>query len=507
MKLFHRQKPSMEVIDIPIDKIKVINRMRKIDENNVSGLMTSIKEINLLHPICVAKRGNDFILISGNHRKEAFARLNKKYIPAVVREDNALVNQLVEIEENIVSKKNNAIQEALAIVRREEILVQLGRKAVVGSNQYTEDKITNEELARQLGLSRRVYGYKKQVANMVESAQAILSETKFANNMMDMVKLTKEPENIQIEVANILASGGATTFNRAYLLAKLKFTKDGWTEENKKLKSEIESPRSIMRFDRTKNELNDLCIAVSQNEKLRKQKSTALFGTNKVSNYTMLPEHSRWFIKYFSKEGDLVCDNTCGKGSNLISAAYEGRKVIGYDLNKDNVDAIRDVIKNHTKLNDEEIQLHHSCGVEMVEYATAENMIDLFINDIPYIFSTEKYTDDPRDLCNLPKLEDFYERVEVMMKNMKRLIKKSNYSQKIFHPIVMKVGSQRKRELGLFDMATDIEIIGRKIGLTLHDKIYNELKPAMQSYSLKNCFDNKFSMKLHECNLVFVDYQ
>jgi len=271
MKLFHRQKPSMEVIDIPIDKIKVINRMRKIDENNVSGLMTSIKEINLLHPICVARRGNDFILISGNHRREAFARLNKKYIPAVVREDNALVNQLVEIEENIVSKKNNAIQEAQQIVRREEILVQLGRKAVIGSNQYTEDKITNEELARQLGLSRRVYGYKKQVANMVESAQAILSETKFANNMMDMVKLTKEESNIQLEVANILASGDATTFNRAYLLAKLKFAKDEWTEENKKLKSEIKTPKSIMRFDRTKNELNDLCIAVSQNEKLRKQ--------------------------------------------------------------------------------------------------------------------------------------------------------------------------------------------------------------------------------------------
>ena len=95
----------------------------------------------------------------------------------------------------------------------------------------------------------------------------------------------------------------------------------------------------------------------------------------------------------------------------------------------------------------------------MVEYATAENMIDLFINDIPYIFSTEKYTDDPRDLCNLPKLEDFYERVEVMMKNMKRLIKKSNYSQKIFHPIVMKVGSQRKRELGLFDMQQILKLL------------------------------------------------
>ena len=56
-------------------------------------------------------------------------------------------------------------------------------------------------------------------------------------------------------------------------------------------------------------------------------------------------------------------------------------------------------------------------------------------------------------------------------------------------------------------MATDIEIIARKIGLTLHDKIYNELRQAMQTYSIRNCFENRYSMKLHECNLIFLDYE
>ena len=72
----------------------------------------------------------------------------------------------------------------------------------------------------------------------------------------------------------------------------------------------------------------------------------------------------------------------------------------------------------------------------------------------------------------------------------------------------MKVGSQRKpKGGGYFDMATDIELIARKIGLTLHDKIYNKLKSAMQAYALKNCFDKRMSLKLHECNLVFLDYE
>ena len=85
-------------------------------------------------------------------------------------------------------------------------------------------------------------------------------------------------------------------------------------------------------------------------------------------------------------------DNTCGRGTNLIASAYEGRKIIGFDLNKDNLDAIETVVVNHTSLKGDEIKLHHSCGVEMVEYKESSNIIDLFINDIPYIFSTEKYT-------------------------------------------------------------------------------------------------------------------
>ncbi len=328
----------MEVQEIPVKDIKMVNRMRKIDDNNVESLMRSIKELDLLHPICVAKQGDEYIILSGGHRWSAFKRLGRPTIPCVVRENNELVNQLVEIEENIVSKKLNAIEESQAIVLREKILLQLGRKAVVGSNQYTEGLITNSELAKQLGITRRVYSYKKQVANINHDAQRKLGSTKYASNVGDMVHLSKQTDEIQNEVAEILASGGASTYNRAFLLANLKFSKDNWTEENKQLKTEIEPPKSIMKFGRVKDRLNDLCVSVSHNEKLRLQKRTALFGTNKISNYTMLPEHSRWFVKYFSKVGDVVCDNTCGRGTNLIAAAYEGRKIMGFDLNKENID-------------------------------------------------------------------------------------------------------------------------------------------------------------------------
>ena len=172
---------DIEVKQIPINKIKIIHRMRRTDENNVEDLKRSIKEIGLLHSIAVAKKDDGYLLLSGLHRLTAMRELGEEYISATIREDNELINKLVILEENLVAKRLNAIEEAEAIILREQILIKLGRKAVVGSNQYTqEDLITNTELAKQLGYTRRTYSYKKAVANINQEAKDIISETKFA---------------------------------------------------------------------------------------------------------------------------------------------------------------------------------------------------------------------------------------------------------------------------------------------------------------------------------------
>ncbi len=46
-------------------------------------------------------------------------------------------------------------------------------------------------------------------------------------------------------------------------------------------------------------------------------------------------ELGRYFIRTFTKEGDIVLDNTCGSGSFLVSAVLEGRKFIGIEKNQD----------------------------------------------------------------------------------------------------------------------------------------------------------------------------
>lgn len=480
--------------------------MRRTDELKIQDLCESIKGIGLLHAISVAENGENYLLLSGLHRVESFKVLGKDEIPALVHKSNHLTNSLIEVEENLCRSDLNAIQTAEHIIRREELLIALGRKAVIGNNQYTEEKITNEDLARSMGMTRRTYQYKKCVANLNPEAKEILCETKFADNLMDMVKLQKEPDHIQIEIANLLATGKARTFRRAWVVAHMKFKEDKWTDEIKESKQAVGIPKSIMRFDRMENELSRICYLVNGSEELRRTKVSALFGTNPISNYTMNPEQSRWFLEFYSKPGDLVLDNFCGRGTNIITAAFLGRRVVGYDLSPANLTAIQSAVLEHTCTDASDLKLHHSCGVEMVEYATSSNRFDLVLTDPPYIYGAEEYGEDPRDLCSIKSVDEYNLRMEICLRNLKRLIKPSNFKTKEFHPIVMKLGSGRRGETGLIDMSSEVETIARRNGLVIHDKIFNELRSAFQSYNIKRCLEHKYSVKSHETNLVMVKY-
>ena len=498
----------MKVQEIPVADIKVLNRLRKINENKVQELTDSINQVGLLHPVVVAKKDNYFLLLSGNHRYSSYVAQDLPSIPAIVKEDDATINQLIEVSENLISNRLNAIQEANHILLREQLLIKLGKKAVVGTNQHNaEDKLTNEELSKQLGISRRIYQYKKQVANIIPAAQKLIEDTKFAEKMMDMVHLSKQSESIQLEVAKILASGGATTYNRAFVLANLNLKENIWSEDKEKIREELGVPKSIMRFNRANDKLNDLCKLVSKDPQLKITRAVGLYGTNKIPNYTMLPEHSRWFVKYFSNEGDVVADSFFGKGTNLIASAYEGRKIIGWDLSKNNVDAVRKTCIDHTRIKSEDCKLYDTCGIEMEEYKDAHDIIDLALTDIPY-FQAEVYNpDDSRDLGNIKKIDYFLEKLEKYLINIKRLIKPSCYKSKIYKPIIIKCGTKRLGDKGIIDLGTELELLARKVELTIHDKIYNELKSAYASYGLKQSIENRYTVKSHETNLVLLKYK
>ena len=64
----------MRTQEIRIADIKILNRLRKINDSKVDELTDSIKQVGLLHPLVVAKKDNSFLLLSGNHRLKGWLR-------------------------------------------------------------------------------------------------------------------------------------------------------------------------------------------------------------------------------------------------------------------------------------------------------------------------------------------------------------------------------------------------------------------------------------------------
>ncbi|WP_341901105.1 ParB N-terminal domain-containing protein [Synechococcus sp. UW140] len=494
----------LAVVEVPLKLIKVSTRLRGTDEDKVTDLAESIEGIGLLHQITVSKHGEWFHLLDGMHRLEAFRKLGRDTIPASINQSDPLIEELIEVEANLVSAKLTSIDEARFIVRWEEILTSLGKKAIHGDNRWNRSGLTNEDLARTRGMSKRNYQYTKTIANLHPEVQDLLNETSFANNKTDLIALVKESDEVQMEVARLLITGKCNAFKRALELARCKIFAFNWDEEKARLREQIGKPYSVMKWNGDSSPLSRLCKLVSHQDECRVEKRS--WGTFESPNSSQHPDHSAYFINYYSKEGDTIADVMAGRGTNLLVGAALGRKVVGYDLSSQNLEAVRSACLEHTEIAPVDLVLHNSDGVQLKEYEGQESIWDLVTFDPPYILNAENYGEDPRDLCKIKDLEEFNAKLEECLLNLKRLVKQSSFAEKRFHPIVIKVGSARRGENGLIDMATEVEIIARRIGLILHDKVINVLDSQWGMFNVSRCINNRYSVKIHETNLVFLKY-
>jgi ParB family chromosome partitioning protein len=96
-----------------ITGIKVGERRRLADLENVENLAQSIAEHGLINPLTVTKKGR---LISGLNRFEACKHLGWKEIPVIVKDVTDTDAKIVEIDENLVRKEFTYLERAEAIL-------------------------------------------------------------------------------------------------------------------------------------------------------------------------------------------------------------------------------------------------------------------------------------------------------------------------------------------------------------------------------------------------------
>ena len=203
-----------EVIEVDVSQIRTRFRLRTPDEDKIKELADSIKIAGLINPITIDQ--NNY-LIAGFHRWSAYKELGYEYIPAIIKDVSDFQSELISIDENLKRNELNHIEVAEHIVRREELLEELGVRMKRGGNQYSTGFLTTTELAEQLGMSNRIYRLKRQPAEINLEVKEELKYTPHASNLMDMVKLSRE-EIIYKKGRNAVGTGKFAPLNEHLLL-------------------------------------------------------------------------------------------------------------------------------------------------------------------------------------------------------------------------------------------------------------------------------------------------
>jgi len=496
---------STTIEEIPIKDIRLRFRLRTPKDSKIQELAESIKLLGLMNPITIDSQN---YLIAGFHRYGAIQLLGYDTISAIRKDTTSIQGELMEIDENLKRNELNHIEIAEHMVRREELLEQLGVRMKRGGNQYTEGMVTTTDLAEEVGMSNRIYRLKRQPSKITEEARDLIRDTKFAENLMDMVKLSQQDPQLQLDIVNLLITGQCQTFKRAFVEASM--TTYNSTRELKidfDLIGRWGMPKSIMTFKKADVELQKVCDLISKDPELELIKRPSVhFGTSTIPLYGMAADHAEFLVTYYTPEGGLILDNFMGRGTIGLATLWHGRRFIGYDVVPGNVDAFTKVVNKHFPTMGENYQVFNSDGITLEELADKENYLDAVITDPPYVCNAERYSKEEKDISSLNH-KGYMDAIHTNLKNLYRLIKTSNFEEKKFYPVIIKVGTGRKGAQGIIDMDADFQYLARQCGFVLWDKLFNQLSSPFAQLNWERNYVNRYTQKNYETNLVFCKFK
>ena len=150
------------ILQVPVEDI-IPNRFQprlSFDDTSLNDLALSIKQHGIIQPLVLRRKNDKYEIIAGERRFKAAKLAGLASVPAVISnlDDNASAE--VAIVENIQRKDLTAIEEAKSF------------QALLDKGSMTQD-----ELARKMGLSQSAISNKLRLLTLDESVQeAILSE-------------------------------------------------------------------------------------------------------------------------------------------------------------------------------------------------------------------------------------------------------------------------------------------------------------------------------------------
>lgn len=150
---------NQEVLQIALADI-IPNQFQprvNFDEKELEELAASIKEHGIIQPLVLRKMGQKYEIIAGERRYRAATKLGLATVPAIISNIDDQASAEVALVENVQRKDLTSIEEARSY-----------------KNILDKGYLTQEQLAKKMGLSQPAIANKLRLLNLDESVQQAL---------------------------------------------------------------------------------------------------------------------------------------------------------------------------------------------------------------------------------------------------------------------------------------------------------------------------------------------
>jgi len=267
-------------------------------------------------------------------------------------------------------------------------------------------------------------------------------------------------------------------------------------------------PTTIMEFDKDP-ELMRLIDYDNFSEDVKKVKREASDDPDKSQLQMMFstynPTEANFIIDYYTEPGYHILDVFMGRYTRPVISLWRDRRYTGFDTCSKTVEANRSVLREKFPEREKDWDLYHSSGTDLEPFSRRENVFDAVYSCPPY-YDKEQYSGEGKDLSYMDE-QEFDREIQKMFGRLERLIKPSDYDEEEFHPVIFKVGSQRKRDQGIVnDMQFKFKKWAKESGFVLHDIIYSKNRTPLKYYDSNKAYKKRRVVKNFETILVFLNY-
>ena len=169
---------DQKVIQVPIEDI-IPNRFQPrlaFDEEGLKELSESIKQHGIIQPLVLRRLGDKYEIIAGERRYKASTMAGLRTVPAIISDIDDNKSAEIALVENIQRRNLTAIEEAKSY-----------------KNLLDRGYMTQEQLAKKMGVSQSTIANKLRLLNLVPEVQDALLQNKIGErHARSLLALPKE---------------------------------------------------------------------------------------------------------------------------------------------------------------------------------------------------------------------------------------------------------------------------------------------------------------------------